>query len=233
LWLLGLWASRRQPFLRLLVAVTGFIFVVHAYLYATGTLGSTGFDRYFAALAPVTAIIALSGIDLLSRRFPRAAVGVAVACLLLNAVQGSIAIDSNPYNHVPAETLAMVHRVEPRVSAGARVLSADHFGYVFLGVDDQNHLPVGDHAASVAAIDSLPAGTVVLWDNVTGDWWYRLATSDFTSRKYRVLLTRRITLQSPLGEYYRRAATSRYSRWYYRFGNWPIAEYQQTILFRD
>jgi hypothetical protein len=233
LWLLGVWAARRRPVVRLLVAVTGFIFAVHSYLFATGTLGSTGFDRYFAALAPATAIIALAGVDWLSAHAPRAALRIAIAMLVLDALQGMIALDSNPYNHMPAATLEIAQRAAPNVRAGAHVLSADHFGYIFLGVDDRNQLPPGDRAGSAAAIDTLPAGTVVLWDNVTGDWWYHLATGDFTERKYRVLLTRRFTLESPLGEYYRRAATSRFSRWYYWFGDWPVAEYQQTLLLRD
>jgi hypothetical protein len=232
LWLLGLWSSRRSPFLRLLVAITAFVFVVHSYLFATGNLASTGFDRYFAALAPLTAIIALAGLDLLSTRVPQAAIRIAVVLLALDAVQGLIAVDSNPYNHVPAATLEMARRVAPRVRAGTHLLSADHFGYVFLGVDDRNQLPVGDHARSAAAIDTLPAGTIVVWDNVTGDWWYHLAASDFTARNYRVLSTRHFTLESPLGEYYHRAATSHLGWLYYWFGDWPVAEFRQSLLLR-
>jgi hypothetical protein len=233
LWLLGLWASRRRPFVLLLVAMTAFVFAIHSYLFATGSLASTGFDRYFAALAPLTAIIALAGLDSLSVRAPRAALGAAVALLVLDAGQGMIALDSNPYNHMPAATLAMTRRVAPQLRADAHVLSADHFGYVFLGVDDIHELPVGAPASAAAAIDTLPTGTIVLWDNVTGDWWYHLAATDFTARRYRVLSTRHFTLQSPLGAYYYRAATSHLGWFYYCVGEWPVADVQQTLLVRD
>jgi len=233
LWLLGVWTSRRQPFVRLLVVVTGFIFVLHSYLFATGSLGSTGFDRYFAALAPATAIIALAGVNFLSARAPRAVLRIAIAMLVLDAAQGMIALDSNPYNRMPAATLEMARRAAPRVRAGAHVLSADHFGYVFLGVDDRNQMTAGNHVWSVAAIDSLPAGSVVLWDNVTGNWWYHLAPGDFTARNYHVLSSRHFTLESPLGEYYHRAATSRLWWLYYWFGEWPRADVQQTLLLHD
>jgi hypothetical protein len=233
LWLLGIWSSRRRPFVRLLVAMTLVVFLVHSYLFATGSLASTGFDRYFASLAPLTALIALAGVDWLSKRAPRAALGFTVAVLVLDAAQGMIALDSNPYNHMPAATLAMMRSVAPQLRPGTRVLSADHFGYVFLDMDDPGQLPVGTPAGAAAAIDTLPAGTVVLWDNVTGDWWYHLAVSDFTARRYRVLSARHFTLQSPLGPYYHRAATSHFGQLYYCFGEWPVADVQQTVFVRD
>jgi hypothetical protein len=206
---------------------------VHSYLFATGSLGSTGFDRYFASLAPLTAIIALAGVDTLMTRAPRIGLRLVAVALALDVAGGMITLDANPYNHVPAATLELARLASPRVRAGAHVLSADHFGYVFLGVNDSNRLPVSDPAGSAAAIDTMPAGTVVLWDNVTGDWWYHLSASDFTARGYRVLSERHLTLESPLGEYYHRAATSHFRWLYYCFGDWPVADFQQTLLVRE
>ena len=233
LWLIGLWSWRQRPFVRLSMAITAFVFVVHSFLYATGSLGSTGFDRYFASLTPLTAIIALAGVGTLITHAPRAALRIVVALLVLNAVQGMIAVDSNPYNHMPAATLEMARLAAPRIQAGTHVLSADHFGYVFLGVNDRNRLPTGDRAGSAAAIDTLPTGTIVLWDNVTGEWWYHLSASDFIARRYHVLAARHFTLQSPRGVYYRRAAKSPLRWLYYCFGNWPIADVDQTLLVRE
>jgi hypothetical protein len=154
--------------------------------------------------------------------------------MLLEAAQAFVAVDSLPYNHMPAATLEATRVAAAHGEARAPyVLSADHFGYVFLDRDRPGEgLPVGDRARALAIVDSLPAGTFVLWDNVTGDWWFHLRVEDFEGRGYRLLWERRFTLQSPRGPRYLAAATSHYWFAYYWFGAWPVADFRQAVLVR-
>lgn len=235
LWLLGLWPSVRQPVLRLCVLMTAALFVVHTILFAAGLMGSLGFDRYFATIAPAIALVATAGVSALEARRPRAATPVLGVLFALQALHALVSFDSKAINHMGGATLELVREAERRVElAGRPLLAADHFAYVF--ADNQwgsDRLPSATHDVTAAVIDSLPAGTVVLWDDLTGDWWYHLSVEDFTARGYRLLWERHTTLGSAIAPLYERARLSRFARVYGWIGEPPMHPLRQAVLVRE
>jgi hypothetical protein len=191
LWLAGLRSS--LPLVRLGVLATGFVVIVHGLLFATGGFGSTGFDRYFATLAPFAALAGVAGVEALGARLRTWALA---ALLAVQAVQAWVWVDAPPVNHQPAATLEAVRRVPDRP-----ILFADIFGYVFLG-RDRLEIPIGDREAALAMIRTQPPGTCAVWDNLTGEWWYKLTIDDFVESGWTVTWERRDMLATPRAPLY-------------------------------
>lgn len=262
LWLLGVAAAARVvtnrrregasdvtdahvAVLRFALVVTGVLLVLHTWLYMTGKMASTGFDRYFATIAPLTAVIAVAGAESATRRLreqgrARLAAPLLATLLAVEAVHAWVRLDANAYAHSGAETRRAVALAARETGAlGAHpFLSADYFGFVFADRDRPGDLmAVGVRDSSLRAIERMPAGTVVVWDDVIGDWWFHLAAEDFTARGYRVLADRRTELGSPLAPLYVRPGSGRWTgRWVLSvFGNglWPTHPFRQTVLVRD
>jgi hypothetical protein len=178
LWLAGLRAAWRSP-LRIAVAATAAVFVVHSALYTLRGFASTGAIRYFATLAPAAALIALAGAPTV--RF--AAIAIAI-----NAVQAVVTVDALPRSHYAAATR------EAMAQAPEATVFADHFGYVFAGRDRGAESPrVGD---ARAWLKRCPPGTVAVWDDRTGAKWFGLTIDDFASRGWTVVWQRKKELGS-------------------------------------
>jgi hypothetical protein len=247
--------AARAAVLRLSLAVTAVLLVLHTYLYMAGKMASTGFDRYFATIAPLTAVVAVAGAEVVTTRLGRAnrarlAAALLALCLAVEAVHAWVRLDANAIAYTGAETRRGVALAE-RAARGARAssggggdlharpfLSADYFGFVFADVDRPGDLmAVGVRDSSLRAIERMPVGTVVLWDDVIGDWWFHVAAEDFTARGYRVVADRRTELGSPLAPLYVRPGSSRWTgRWVLSvFGNglWPTHPFRQTVLVRE
>lgn len=239
-------AAARAAVLRLALAATGVLLVTHTYLYMAGMMASTGFDRYFATLAPLTALLAVAGAEraarlLRERGRARLAAPLLGVLLAAEALHAWVRLDANAIAHTGAEARRGVALAAARAAGGdlrARpFVSADYFGFVFADVDRPGDLmAVGVRDSSLRAIERLPAGTVVLWDDTIGDWWFHLAVEDFTARGFRVLADRRTELGSPLAPLYVRPGSRRWTgRWVLSvFGNglWPTRPFRQTLLVR-
>ena len=238
LWLAGLRPSVRAPLLRLALAITLALLALHTWLFMTGGMGSTGFHRYFASLAPLVALVAAAGAGELARWIGAAPWRVVVGSLLvLNAVHAFVRLDSNPSAHMGRATLESIRqarRLVPGLDARP-ILSADYFGYVLLDRDrDDPALPVARHDVTAPLLARYPPGTVVLWDNVTGDWWFHLAVEDFTSRGYRLLWERKTELASPLAPLYWRKGAGPAGQWIgHRLGQWPYRDFRQAVLVKE
>ncbi len=193
LWLIGAVVGRRMPLLRLAVAITLAVLTVHTYLWAAGRLASWGFDRYFATLAPCTALLATAGLGALTKRRAAVAAGLAAPLLILQAAQAFLYVDMNSNNYVAAATKEAVDHARARIDLRGRpVLSADHFGYVFADVGAGSaQLPVGDSSTVSRYLSQQPAGTVVLWDDLTGETWYHLTADAIVGLGYRMLWDRK------------------------------------------
>ncbi len=237
LWLLGLRPSWRRPLLRTCVLVTFALLAVHTILYSAATMGSLGLDRYLATLAPAVALVATAGAAELAARIARrrALVAVLAALLALETAHALVAFDSNWLDHMPAATLVAVREAESRLDVADRPLvSADQYGYVFLENGwGRDRLPATAHDVTAGVIAGFPEGTVVLWDDVTGAWWFNLTIEDFTRRGYRLLWERRTMLDSPLSPFYERARSSSLGWLYYWFGVPSTREMRQAVLVKE
>lgn len=237
LWLVGLRPSWRQPLLRLCVLMTLVLLAVHTLLYSAATMGSLGLDRYLATLAPAVALVAVAGAGLLATymRSRRARSATLAGLLALETVHALIAFDSNWLSHMAAATLVAAREARSRVDPANRPLvSADQFGYVFLDNGwGRDRLPATAHDVTAATIAEFPPGTLVLWDDVTGAWWFNLTVEDFTARGYRLLWERRTMLDSPFSPFYERARNSSVAWLYYWFGVPSTREMRQAVLIKE
>jgi hypothetical protein len=201
-WLVGLkpsWRAGGSP--RLGVLFISAVLGVHAFLFATGGFASTGFERYFATLSPTNGLIALAGVAWLVKRGLHWLRLVLPPALALQAVHGLIWIDAQPLAHLPQATLQTLHEARSRVDFTDRfVIASDLHAFVFLDIDPgpRDARLRASRELAVKRIEQLPAGTVVLWDNMVGQWWYGLAVEDFTARGYQVLWEQEAELRSPL-----------------------------------
>jgi hypothetical protein len=201
-WLLGLRPSwRAGGSLRLCVLFVSAVLAVHAFLFATGGFASTGFERYFATLAPTNGLIALAGVAWLVERGARWVRYALPPLLALQASQGVLWIEGQTLAHLPKATLQALHEARSRVNLEGRfVIASDLHAFVFLDIDpgprDARLRASRDRA--LKRIEELPVGTVVIWDSMVGHWWYRLDVEDFTARGYQVLWEQEAELRSPL-----------------------------------
>jgi hypothetical protein len=201
-WLAGLRPSwRAGGGLRLGVLFVSVVLGVHAFLFATGGMASTGFERYFATLAPTNGLIALAGVAWLAQWMPRLPRLVLPPLLGLQALHGLLWIDNQLHTHLPEATLHAIQEARSRVDLKDRYVTAsDLHTFVFLDIDPgarEARLRASRELA-LARIEQLPAGTVVIWDNMVGKWWYGLDVEDFTARGYQVLWQQNAPLRSPL-----------------------------------
>ena len=237
LWLLGLLPSWRRPLLRTCVIMTLVLLAVHTLLYSAATMGSLGLDRYLATLAPAVALVGTAGAGVLAARITGRWTGMVFALLLmLETVHALIAFDSNWLDHMPAATLAAVREAQSRVPdvSDRPLVSADQYGYVYLENGwGRDRLPPTAHDVTAATIAGFPEGTVALWDDVTGAWWFSLTIEDFTERGYRLLWERRTMLDSPLSPFYERARSSSLAWLYYWFGVPSTREMRQAVLIKE
>ncbi len=237
LWLLGLLPSWRRPLLRTCVIVTLVLLGVHTLLYSAATMGSLGLDRYLATLAPAVALVGTAGAGMLAVHLTRRSAGIVFALLLvLETAHALIAFDSNWLDHMPAATLVAVREAQSRVPdvSDRPLVSADQYGYVYLENGwGRDRLPATAHDITAATIAGFPEGTVALWDDVTGAWWFNLTIEDFTERGYRLLWERRTMLDSPLSPFYERARSSSLAWLYYWFGVPSTREMRQAVLIKE
>jgi hypothetical protein len=201
-WVAGLRPSwRAGGSLRLAVLFMSVVLCVHAFLFATGGMASTGFERYFATLAPTNGLIALAGVPWLAERMAHRMRWALPLILVLQAVQGVVWAGAQTLAHLPEATLHAIQEARSRVDLTDRmVVASDLHTFVFLDMDPGSRSArlFASRAPALERIGQLPAGTVVIWDNLVGKWWYDLAVEDFTARGYEVLWERTIPLRSPL-----------------------------------
>jgi hypothetical protein len=233
--LAGLWPGRRDRVQRLCVLMVLTVLALHTLLFAFGKMASWGYDRYFATLAPANALIALAGLAWLGTLAPRTMAYVTGLVLVLQGWQAFTTLVFQPMNYMAGATREAIVLAGRLVDLGTHhVLTADRFGYVFLDDDWGSYvLPVGSHDASVAAIDTLPSGTIVLWDDMVGDWWFHLSFEDFTARGYHLIWSRETTLGSPIAAALERTRAFHNGRLYPWLGVGTTRPMRQALLIRE
>jgi hypothetical protein len=233
---IGVVAAWKRAALRLALAIIIAVLAVHTYLWAAGRFASWGFDRYFATITPLSALLAVAGADTLARWHPRVA-QVAVAILIaFEAVQAFLAVDMSPLNYMAAATAETVHEADTRIGLrGHHVISADHYGYLF--TDRGNEvvsIPLGDSAAAAGYMAEQPRGTVILWDNQSGYYWYHLTPESIVAAGYRVVWDKNGHIGSWLVPVYDRWRLYTHPRLYHALG-WGVSwrDVRQTVLIRE
>lgn len=235
LWLAGLRRAWSHPTLRLCVLMTGAVLALHTVLFTLGKMDSWGFDRYFATIAPAIALVGVAGLRELGALAPRVMTPVLGVLLVLQGWQALSTLLFHPMTYVPAATRDALAELESRIDLRGRpVLTADRFGYVFLDDDwGLRAVPVGPHEVTSAAIARLPRGTVVLWDDMVGDWWFHLSVADFTARGYRLLWERDRTLGASAAIALERVPLLRGRRLYPWLDWGPTRSMHQAVLVRE
>jgi len=180
------------------------IFIVHSILYSRGWFGAAGYARYFVCVAPVTALIALTGWP--ETRSARAAGwlerrwrGLLLAGLLFSLLHvdvlphgrdsGAIRDLHLEFSRSPVTSTLPIDRLICSQPMMRIVFERDHWEMPGLTADRHHNLEL---------IRQLPAGTLVFWDARTGPDWYRLTATDFIEAGFEPLLSREYLLTGRL-----------------------------------
>ncbi len=234
--LMGLPVTWRQPVLRLALLATLAVFALHSYMWAAGRFASYGLDRYFATMAPFTALIATAGagrLTKLSAIHRRAAVGALVG---LQAVQAFGFVDSNSENFKGAVTYDLAMAAKNREGiAGRQIIAADQFGYVFTGYRPDSGPPFGDSTADMQYMRARPAGTLALWDDENGYWWFHLTVEQVERSGYQLAWERKAQVASPHARVYGWLRHHGATAWLYDLLGWtaPRRAMRVALLVRQ
>jgi hypothetical protein len=224
--LVGMAVSWRSPTLRVATVATLAVFGVHSYLWAAGRFASWGFDRYFATLAPATGLLATAGVGTLLAKFKKRTFAATMGPLLAAQIIQAFVVNLNADRYVSVATKRAVGEVTGRFDLRQRTfLSADHFGYVFADASQSNlALPVGDSTRAAAYLQRQAAGTVVLWDDVTGKDWYHLTADAISAHGYRIVWDQQHEVVGPPTTL----------RTIFRWVGWalPVREVRESVLVK-
>jgi hypothetical protein len=212
LFLVGVMAACRRvmalPWAAWLVVI-----LAHTLMHWTGTFEALGLMRILVTTAPVTALLCLYGWNALARllraqQWPEFVQrGVTVFVMLLAMVTAMIFYHEEPLHHrfKLARAAAAFVREQQLLAAAPRVFAADPIVLAELDVAPREvwlilknpHRPpfdegllvrhIFDREKSVAQMNALPPGTVGVWDNDQGRWWYHILPEEFPALGYTVL----------------------------------------------
>lgn len=218
LFLIGLLPSCKRA-MGLPWAAWAVVFLAHSYMFWTGTFGALGFMRILVSTAPVTALICLYGWNAIARlvrahQWPESVQqGVAVVLVIPIALTAIIYyyVEPKHYRFVPAQKAAAFVRLNQLLAGAPRFLVSDPIILTELDYPAREFLLAGkdpkrdpevksvlvhnffDREENVNQLKALPAGTIGVWDNDQGRWWYHIEPDEFPQLGYTVLLKARLS----------------------------------------
>ncbi len=212
LFLLGFLASLRRV-MALPWAAWGVVFLAHTLMYWTGTFSALGLMRILVSTAPVTALICLYGWNALAHvlRAPswpgwlrHAVTAVMIVFAMLTAM---IYYYEEPLHHrfVLARKAAAFVQHNHLLSEAPRIFATDPIVLAELDIPVRQYMfattnpelapflnwvvvrHIVGREKSVAQMRALPPGSVGVWDDDLGRWWYHILPEEFPALGYTVL----------------------------------------------
>jgi hypothetical protein len=162
-----LWKSRSRPALLLLVLPAGGFFVMHGLLGSFGLFGSLSLPRYFQAVAPMLAVLAVLGLGRLAPA-PRALAWIMPLALLPLAVLASLRL--LPMQAVTEQQRLdiLIDAVKARRAAPDQLLIRHPYPLMRLNLDLSS--PAQTRVFKESEIQSAPLGTLLLADSTVWDY---------------------------------------------------------------
>jgi hypothetical protein len=163
------------------------IFVLHSVMYWRGSFSSAGYPRYFVCIAPLMAIIALTGwnaiADVLGKVSRPALAAVAATGLLLSSAHALHYVDGWGFSRdawAVNEMYAWFQQHAARTHPVKKLVSSQTYFWILLDVDPWDNPVIEEGAAYThSALQAAPPGTLVLWDKLVGE-----ARTGFTQQEF-------------------------------------------------
>jgi hypothetical protein len=212
LFLLGVIASIKRV-MALPWAAWAVVFIAHSLMFWTGTFSALGLMRILVTTAPVTALICLYAWNALAKllraeHWPRLLRVCATSIVALSAMATAmIYYYEEPLHHrfVLARKAATFVRQNHLFDEAPRIFATDPIVLAELDIPVRQYMfsttnpelaPFRDWVVvrhivgrekSVAQMRTLPPGSVGVWDDDLGRWWYHILPEEFPALGYEVL----------------------------------------------
>ena len=207
----GLVSLLRQRALPTLTSSFLLLFGLHTILRAFGLLGSAGYPRYLITISPALALLTLVGWNrmggligqALSRPIRLACVSVILAT---SAYANAAYVDGAEWSR-DARALEEIHRwVKTREQQSplpiTRLVWNEPYVAILFGRDPWENVQwTRNRAHDREIMRQLPAGTLVVWDQLIGPKWYAIEAADFHSTGFELLHEAPFTLRGYLLTY--------------------------------
>ncbi len=212
LFLIGMIASFRRVMV-LPWAAWATVFLTHTLMFWTGTFSALGLMRILVTTAPITALICLYGWNALAKLFRaehRSMLlrhGVTAVVMVFAMLTAMIYYYAEPLHHrfMLAQKAAAFVRQNHLLTDAPRIFATDPIVLAELGIPTRQYMfsttnpelaPFLDwkvvrhivgRERSVAQMKTLPPGSVGVWDDDLGRWWYHILPEELPALGYTVL----------------------------------------------
>lgn len=186
-----LWRERCRFPLVLIGAALGF-FVLSTWLVVDAGVRS----RFLAPVMPAIALLVLRGWNAVSARgwMPRTAAAVLMA-LSFGFAFGAVDLSPTNRDWKAFRGSIAAARESGHVARTERLVAAQMYAYVELD-RTPGELPFerSRRAGNLTRIGDLPSGTLVLWDDLFGPWYFGIDAADFAAAGFRLVAVREYDL---------------------------------------
>ncbi|HVT82673.1 MAG TPA: hypothetical protein VHM90_18675 [Phycisphaerae bacterium] len=193
LFVTGILALCRDKSLRarlaLPITVWLLIFLLHATLFTGGWFCSSGVLRILACSAPMTALVCLLGWNSLARRFPALATRRAALAATAFIAAWGIAqyfLYAEHLYFVPTLRTAAWIRDHDLLSPATPFAAGNQMLVAELGMrpDSSQLLNIPFNEKTWPALQTAPAGTILVWDNRQSEAWFRISIEELRAAGY-------------------------------------------------
>jgi hypothetical protein len=182
---------------RFLLGIASFLslLIIHSVMYWRGWFGSAGYARYLVCISPAISILVLAGWNNLSKRpgFDRP---LGSAVVVLSILFCLCYVDGWRPTRDALAVEAMHDWFEEHPFPISRLITSQAYMRIIFNRDPRENLPFGsDRMKNLDLIKTLAPGTLVFWDENTGEKWFKLGAEDFKSAGFTKLKSQEFRLE--------------------------------------
>ncbi|MBX3277197.1 MAG: hypothetical protein KF868_04240 [Acidobacteria bacterium] len=199
----GLWSFLRRRRHGEIISIFVVFFLLHSILRAYGLLGSAGYPRYFAAVAPVIAILTLEGWNLFAGAFKSLGerFGKVLSAAILAVSFGLCFAYFDGAEWIrdvrAVDEMHAWFRDNPRPVR--RLVWSQAYMCIRFDADPWENLSFsGDRERDIESLRTSLPGTLVVWEKLYGPKSHGLQPEDFDSAGYRLLYSKEFELRGYL-----------------------------------
>jgi hypothetical protein len=178
------------------------LFVLHTILRAYGLLGSAGYPRYMVVISPAIALITLTGWNEMAKLFARASRAFKTAgaglVIAVSALTNFAYTDAAVWSR-DARAISAVHswfQSQPAKPPISRLIWSQTYSCILFDRDPwTNPVFTRDREADLKSLRESPAGTMAVWDELSGPTWAGLRAKDFEEAGFVRLHAQSFTLK--------------------------------------
>jgi hypothetical protein len=201
--LIGLWSKLRLGPWMPVTSSFLLLFLLHTLFRAYGLFGEAGYPRYMVSVAPVIAMLTLVGWNTIAARiekwpkWPHFASGLlGGSILVVSLVSNFLYLDSFLSARDPIAIREMSDWLSEHPLSFKRLVWSNARMCIVSGLtlEQSPSLSTSSREATRTALQDMPPGTLVFWDDHFGPDWFGLTAAEIESIGYRLIRTRRYSL---------------------------------------